>query len=418
MEKDSTTTSSSTTSTTTSASTPTVPSVTSETTPNLVAMALAKCASIERVLEALVKLKEATSLPPKVSPTRNQDRVERVLEGLTKLKELVGAPTENLTDVLAAGSGFLEMGSRADLYGMFCNRLRPSLPNIHIHMSEPLKKDVLNANANAVAYINQPTPISSRGQSGPTGVSELPKLVETTKVSPTINIPSNFKNILGTWMGMIGTDMVNIRFEFTSSSKKLIAFHTLFTQPEPPFTSDSKPLAGEENIYTKVIFNHATLTLLIEAGRGSMTAWVVNGVITGKLADDRQVNLVKSECEIVVVEIVKSLSFGFLSPERKKMIGICDVEEFFTSLSLGQLNRCIRVCKRWRGYIDNHPEVFWFKHKMKLTPRIIPCSCIFNQLFWLFNGNGLVISFRSNSSKRTEPDEVRLINSHDFYYWG
>lgn len=102
------------------------------------------------------------------------------------------------------------------------------------------------------------------------------------------------------------------------------------------------------------------------------------------------------------------------------MIDITIIEEFFLSLPLKKLNRCAQVCKQWQQFLMKHPEVFWFKHQTKLKNYIRPCSCIFNQLFWLFycNGNGAIISFRPSSDGRFtyDPDKIKLPKRYNLFY--
>lgn len=64
------------------------------------------------------------------------------------------------------------------------------------------------------------------------------------------------------------------------------------------------------------------------------------------------------------------------------MIGICYVEEFFNSLSLRELNKCMRVCKLWHKYIDKHPELFRFKYPIKFyyNPNMYLSSDILSML--------------------------------------
>lgn len=101
------------------------------------------------------------------------------------------------------------------------------------------------------------------------------------------------------------------------------------------------------------------------------------------------------------------------------MIDLCNVEEFFMSLPLKELNRCAQACKQWQQYLMKHPEVFWFKHSPKLRNYIRPCSCTFNQLFWCFN-KGFIYSgpviYPYNKGGRYEGDDIYLIGYNKFHF--
>ncbi len=124
----------------------------------------------------------------------------------------------------------------------------------------------------------------------------------TNVATESIEVPSQLKGILGTWKGYIGANLVNIRFEFTSERKNLLAYFTLFTQPSVPFNDYSDMIsAAPETLSTKVKYSNLRGTLFIEdctvvdqATVTHMTAWVINNNIIGKLTDGSQVNLVKA----------------------------------------------------------------------------------------------------------------------------
>lgn len=99
------------------------------------------------------------------------------------------------------------------------------------------------------------------------------------------------------------------------------------------------------------------------------------------------------------------------------MIDICYIEEFFHIIPLKELNKCSRVCKKWNQYLDNHPEVFWFKHEIKLGTYIRPCSCTFNELFWCIYQSGAIIGFRPSSYGRFtyNGDKIKLIDRYNIY---
>lgn len=171
--------------------------------------------------------------------------------------------------------------------------LREGLKRESYRAPEPPRSDVLSNNIAQGAYTYKPIVVGHNGNAGPTGYTGA---YGPTTQQEHIAIPSNLKGILGTWKGCIGSDLVHIRFEFTSSSKKLLAFFIPFTQPEPPFNNHTKPVSGPESLSKTVHYNCNSNTLLIEDGAfGAMTAWVVKDTIVGKTADGSQVNLVRDE---------------------------------------------------------------------------------------------------------------------------
>lgn len=107
------------------------------------------------------------------------------------------------------------------------------------------------------------------------------------------------------------------------------------------------------------------------------------------------------------------------------MLDICYIEEFFNSLPLKELIKCSSVCKKWHQYLNEHPEVFWFKHPIKFSHSsdIYPCSCIFNQLFWIMNGGvgswGAVIYVDTHKKYRftyEDDNKIELIRGYDIFY--
>jgi len=103
------------------------------------------------------------------------------------------------------------------------------------------------------------------------------------------------KNILGTWKGCIGNNLVSVRFEFTSESKNLLVYFTVCAPPMAPFDRFSIMNSNPETLASKVYYNRNTNTLFIEdCVLGPMTVWVVNNTIIGKLTNPEvNINLVK-----------------------------------------------------------------------------------------------------------------------------
>jgi hypothetical protein len=167
------------------------------------------------------------------------------------------------------------------------------------HVLEPLKQQVLltktNTNLNSIRI---PFPnsinVAYDGPTGPTGVTSTNNGISKPE---SIGVPSHLKDILGTWKGCIGANLVSIKFEFTSERKNLLAYFTLFTQPQLPFNNYSDMVSAPESLSTKVNYNNCHNTLFIEDVPGvligPMTAWLINGNIIGKVTDGSQVHLVK-----------------------------------------------------------------------------------------------------------------------------
>lgn len=230
-----------------------------------------------------------TTTPTTTSPTTTFPKEKILEEAVNKLL----SKTKLLDESFAKLFPVKNRG-----FGTSQHRLRPSTHtvNINIRVQEPPKHDLLNANVVANMHANTLPGLdcmrrhnNTTGQMGFTGPMGSPGASKAQ-----IEVPSYLEGILGVWKGMLGANMANIRFEFTSFSKKLIAFYTLFTQPGLPFTDLSTPTSLDETISSTVRFNYNTGVLLIEDGvLGPMTAWVVNGTIVGKLADGQQVHLVK-----------------------------------------------------------------------------------------------------------------------------
>lgn len=241
------------------------------------------------------------------------------LRHIRPIKESVSQPSPYVIPVMHS--------SPTQLFGGNPVSLATSIP---LRTLEPLTRDVLNANENAETYMaarslvhsclrsggsgnyflvfNNPCAnirsTGSTGSTGTTGVtnhtqsgstnntSTKPELERATKKpEDVVMVPSHFKDILGKWKGTIGGNLANIRFEFTSSTKKLLAFFTYFTPSENPPTL----LGSGENLVPDVLFVKGSGTLIIKSKDiGYIAAWLVNDNIIGKKENGEPVHLVKS----------------------------------------------------------------------------------------------------------------------------
>lgn len=136
-------------------------------------------------------------------------------------------------------------------------------------------------------------PVRYTGDIGSTSPSTKTK--DTEDDGPNlIETPYYLEKILGTWKGVIGPNLVSIRFEFTNQTKMLLAFFTQFTVPTVPFNRHSHLDNCPEVLSPKVNYNSYSKELFIEdATLGTVIAWVINDNIIGKLTDGSHVNIVK-----------------------------------------------------------------------------------------------------------------------------
>ena len=173
---------------------------------------------------------------------------------------------------------------------------------------EPIKPEVIRAqvvigeNINATGNIDKIKNDQVSGCIGPTGiygqnvaVGHSVKPEEVILIHENcIKIPKGLYNVLGSWRGVIGQNLVKVRFECTSEKFALLAYISICIPPTPPFSTYSTVQEGKEVLSSKVTFckSFGENVLSIEDVMGqSLTAWVTNTDIIGKLADGTAVNL-------------------------------------------------------------------------------------------------------------------------------
>lgn len=101
--------------------------------------------------------------------------------------------------------------------------------------------------------VGSTAPRGATGATGPTGPS-------TPKVDPKPNVqekninPSN-QLLIGEWKGIMGDNLIKIRFETTNQTNKILAFYSVRNvDPAQPSGYIDQP----EMIATKISFDHAT----------------------------------------------------------------------------------------------------------------------------------------------------------------
>jgi hypothetical protein len=178
---------------------------------------------------------------------------------------------------------------------------------------EPIKPEVIRAQITLTNNIketgniidkiaSEKTVIGCTGLSGYTGAGGeniavgYAAIPENEKVSHEncIRIPKGLSKVLGSWRGVIGQNLVKVRFECTSEKFALLTYISICTPPTAPFSNRSFVQEASEMLSSKVHYSKTfgENLLNIEDVMGqSLTAWVTDTDIIGKLADGSIVNL-------------------------------------------------------------------------------------------------------------------------------